>query len=187
MQFFNIKKHPEIQSLGGQVITGYSKDMINITKYRLEYNPKEKATYVWAEEEIVCPICGYKKMKPKGRRKRRIIMTNGEIRILKIRRLKCKRCKKIHHELPDIIVPYKHHSAQTIEIIINEADESNPCEESTINRIKAWWVNIQLYIESVAASLKFKYNITFPKEIKLLEIVRALVNTHLWPGTRSAC
>jgi len=168
------------------VITGYPKDMINIAKYRLEYNPKEKASYVWAEEEIVCPICGCANLKRKGRRKRKVIMPDGKIAVLKIRRLKCKSCKKIHHELPDIIVPYKSHSAQTIEIIINEIDESVPCEESTINRIKAWWVSIQLYIESVAASIKFKYNITFPKEIKLLEIVRALVNTHLWPGTYSA-
>ena len=161
--------------------------MINIAKYRLEYNPIEKVIYVWADEEVVCPICGSKKMKLKGRRKRHIIMTNGESRILKIRRLKCKCCKKIHHELPDSIVPYKRHSAQTIEIIINEIDESVPCEESTINRIKTWWVSIQLHIESVAASIKFKYNITFSKDEKLPEIVRALVNTHLWPGTRSAC
>jgi hypothetical protein len=168
------------------MITGYPKDMINITKYELEYNPKEKVYYVRADEEVVCPICGYKKMKRKGRRKRSVIMPSGKIKVLKIRRLKCKRCKKIHHELPDIIVPYKHHSAETIEIIINGSDESFYCEESTINRIKAWWLTIKLYIESVKASLKFKYSVTFSGERKLLGIVRALVNTHLWPGSYSA-
>ena len=160
--------------------------MINITKYRLEYKKKEKVFYVWADEEVVCSICGCKDMTRKGRRKRLVIMPSGKIRVLKIRRLKCKNCKKIHHELPDIIVPYKLHNSQTIEEIINGADEAICCEESTINRIKAWWLTIKLYIESVKASLEFKYGITFSSESKLPEIVRALVNRHLWPGTRSA-
>jgi len=160
--------------------------MINITKYGLEYNPKDKCYYVRADEEVVCPICGCKYMKQRGRRKRSVIMPSGKTIVLKIRRLKCKSCKKMHHELPDIIVPYKRHSAQTIEIITNGTDESIYCEESTINRIKAWWASIKLYIESVEASIKIKYDITFSKERKLPEIVRALVNTHLWPGTRSA-
>ena len=180
------RKHPEIKSLAGQMITGYTKDMINIAKYELEYNPNDKCFYIRAAEEVVCSICGCKKMKRKGRRKRSVIMPNGEIKVLKIRRLKCKCCEKIHHELPDIIVPYKRHSAKTIEKIINGADEAIYCEESTLNRIKAWWLTIKLYIESVKASLEFKYGITFSSESKLLEIVRALVNRHLWPGTRSA-
>ena len=160
--------------------------MINISKYRVEYNEKEKVFYIWAEEEIVCPVCGCERLKKKGRRKRRVIKPNGEEIVLKIRRLKCKDCKTIHHELPKLLVPYKRYSAQTIEIIINKTYEEVCCENSTINRIKAWWANIQLYIKSVEESIKLKYNITFSKERKLVEIVRALVNTHLWPGTRSA-
>jgi hypothetical protein len=111
-------------------------------------------------------------------------MSDGEKRLLKIRRLMCYQCKKIHHELPDIIVPYKRHCTETIENIV--AGVNAVCEESTLHRIMAWWATIQLYIKCVLSSLSFKYGIVFSADKKLPEIVRSLANTNLWPGTRSA-
>jgi ribosomal protein S13 len=125
-------------------------------------------------------------MKPKGRRKRELILQTGDKITLKIRRLKCNQCKKIHHELPDNVVPYKRHCLPTIDSIITAKDDIACCEESTISRINAWWSNLQQYQKRVKASLKEKYGIGFSSAKKLPEIVRALVNSHLWPGTRSA-
>jgi hypothetical protein len=117
-------------------------------------------------------------------RERKVINPEGEKIVLKIHRLKCSGCLKIHHQLPDMIVPYKRHSTETILNIINNNDLYG-CEENTVNRIKAWWAAIQLYINSVMSSLSSKYGIILSAEIKLPEIVRALVNSNLWPGTRS--
>jgi hypothetical protein len=125
-------------------------------------------------------------MQPKGWRKRKQILPDSKVITLKIRRLKCRHCGKIHHELPDSVVPYKRHCTQTINSIINAKDDMIYCEESTISRIKAWWSGMQRYQKNVMASLKEKYRIEVTTATKLPEIVRALVNTHLWPGTRSA-
>jgi len=106
-----------------------------------------------------------------------------------VRRLKCgnAQCGKIHHELPDCIVPYKRHSAQTIEAIVN-GDEAagSACEHSTIARIKKWWALMILYVGCVLASLSMKYRIKLTARRKLADVVRALANSHLWPRTRSA-
>jgi hypothetical protein len=99
----------------------------------------------------------------------------------------CKGCKTSHRELPDIIVPYRLHCIGTFEEIINEAKNADVnCEDSTINRILTWWEAIQLYIQSVYESIKEKYGMDLTAEKKLGKIVRALVNTHSWPSTRSA-
>jgi ribosomal protein L44E len=179
-----IKSIPKFSLCADYRITGYPKIMIIITKYRLEYNLKNELC-VKADEEIVCPVCGHRHLKPKGWRRRKVIMPEGKPKILRIRRLKCSNCKKNHHELPDMIVPYKRHCAQTVESIVTGQEETVCCEESSINRIKTWWADIQVYIKSVLASLKEKYGIDFAGA-KIPEIVRALVNTNLWSGTRSA-
>jgi hypothetical protein len=44
---------------------------------------------------------------------------------------------------------------------------------------------MQLYIKSILKSIKEKYEIDMTMTKKLVKIVRALANTHLWPGTRS--
>lgn len=103
-----------------------------------------------------------------------------------LRRLQCKGCGKIHHELPDVVVPYKRHITETIEKIISGNPALVCCEESTIRRIKAWWLSLQLYFESILASLEEKYGVLFPKKATPKEIVRAVVNAHLWVHTRSA-
>ncbi|MGI6649770.1 MAG: DUF6431 domain-containing protein [Bacillota bacterium] len=41
----------------------------------------------------------------------------GNQNVLVIRRLRCRHCHRIHHELPDILVPYKRHSSESIESV----------------------------------------------------------------------
>lgn len=114
-----------------------------------------------------------------------LILEDGSRQTLIVRRLLCVDCGIIHHELPDMIVPYKRHCAGTIEKIINH-EESVCCEESTIRRIRVWWMALFLYIMGVLESLKAKYEVVFSGRPTPREIVRAVVNTNLWPHTRSA-
>jgi hypothetical protein len=121
-----------------------------------------------------------------GSRKRKVIDSDGDKRTLVIRRLRCKVCRRMHHELPDIVVPYKRHCTQTIEKIIGGQTDEVYCEEGTIRKIKAWWASSRLYFESVMASLREKYGIVFSEHPAPREIVRAVANAHLWIHTRSA-
>jgi hypothetical protein len=159
--------------------------MIIISRYSLKNNIPEGIEYVETDEAPVCSICGKDGLKPKGRRRRVLILPEKKI-VLKIRRLQCVNCGKIHHELPDIVVPYKRHCAEDIEKIIRDEESGINCEDSTIRRIKAWWMLMCLYIEKVRGSYFEKYKIRLPSARKLAENVRALANRNMWPRTRSA-
>ena len=63
---------------------------------------------------------------------------------LVVRRLRCRGCKKISHELPDMVIPYKRYESDTIasglrEDVPLEAD-CCPAEGSTISR---WKVSVK--------------------------------------------
>ncbi|WP_223829992.1 DUF6431 domain-containing protein [Paenibacillus arenilitoris] len=40
-----------------------------------------------------------------GSRKRKIVNGGVDLHLLVIRRMRCSQCRKIHHELPDCVVP----------------------------------------------------------------------------------
>ena len=132
-----------------------------------------------------CPVCGGGFLSI-GSRKRGVVRGSGEKETLVIRRLRCKECGTIHHELPDIVIPYKRHCAETIERIVAGDSAEVCCEESTIRRIRSWWSACRLYFESILASLREKYGTAFSERPAPREIVRAIVNANLWIHTRSA-
>lgn len=138
-----------------------------------------------SEEQSICPVCGGS-LNVIGTRERTVWIGNGGKETLVIRRLCCTDCGKIHHELPDCVVPYKRYSAEVIEDIIRIDAENPCCENSTIWRIKRWWATFCLYFRGVLASLTEKYDVVFSANPTLKEIVRAVVNAHLWIHTRSA-
>ena len=158
--------------------------MIIAATYRLEYCKKENVRYVWVDEEIICPVCACATLIKKGWRKRKLILIDGDERVLKVRRVRCKECKRIHHVLPDIIVPYKRHCLETVEKIVQGNEEETFCEESEINRIKSWWRKMLLHIAMLEASIKSL--LPNPAESRLSKAVRILANAHRWPGTRTA-
>jgi hypothetical protein len=138
-------------------------------------------------ESVICPICGGG-LQAIGSRGRTVINFEGQKKIYRIRRLRCKEgCGKIHHELPDSIVPYKRHSALTI-AKIGEAETGGLCAEtSTISKLRQFVYNLKEYYLSVLPGLKEKYkDAAFPACPKLSQIVRTLTNGNLWPYTRSA-
>jgi len=157
--------------------------MVMINRYRLRKT--DSKLYIISYEISVCPICG-DVLVVIGSRKRKVIGSESETLILIIRRLRCGLCRTIHHELPDIIIPYKRHCAETIEKIVAGDNDGVCCDARTLCRIKAWWAACILYFESVLTSLREKYGIVFSVQSAPKEIVRALVNAHLWLHTRSA-
>ena len=159
--------------------------MIIIKQYMLEED-EAGCFHVRSCEVNVCPICGHAVFVI-GTRKRKCIKEDGERLMLIIRRLRCKDCRIIHHELPDILIPYKRHCADTVEKVISGNDGDVCCESRTINRIKIWWAACRLYFESVLASLREKYGDVFSPVLAPREIVRAVANANLWAHTRSAC
>ncbi|WP_177213477.1 DUF6431 domain-containing protein [Proteiniclasticum ruminis] len=60
-------------------------------------------------EKSVCPIC-MGELEIIGSRRRYSIEATGSRQTLVVRRMRCPNnvCRKIHHELPDILVPYKY-------------------------------------------------------------------------------
>jgi len=157
--------------------------MISINNYQL-VKSNDGYFYVRSYEIIACPICG-SIIVIIGTRKRNIIDGDGEKQTLVIRRLRCKECRVIHHELPDIIVPYKRHCSETIEKIVTDNIAGVNCENSTIRRIRAWWAACLLYFKSVLSSLREKYGTEFSRNPAPKEIVRAVTNANLWVHTRS--
>ena len=99
-------------------------------------------------------------MKVVGSRPRKYLQEDASQVILIIRRLRCLECNKIHHELPDILVPYKRYKSECIETVVAE-DNNTPlaiaCDESTLHRWKKWFKSLCGYfagcLQSIAIQL----------------------------------
>ena len=162
--------------------------------------------FIKSAEKSVCPCCG-NGLKVYGSRKRGSINAEGIKNILIIRRLKCEICQKIHHELPDILVPYKRYETTCIEVVItNKATCFVAVDESTINRWRKWFSDLGGYfLDSMIAlqkqlDYKAHEHLTRPhgtvlegiihvlnqSEGWLAQVVRILVNTKMWVQTRTA-
>ena len=158
--------------------------MVMISNYGKRTDEKGR-THILCYELHVCPVCGHTLLVI-GTRERKYIDGGGITRVLVIRRLRCKDCRVIHHELPDILIPYKRHCAETIESVVGDKPESTCCDDRAASRIKAWWEVCRLYFENVLASLSEKYGVEFSQHPAPRETVRAVVNANLWIHTRSA-
>lgn len=128
--------------------------------------------------------------------------------VLIIRRMRCEMCKKIHHELPDILVPYKRYVSESIEEVISTFSPIHvAADESTLYRWKSWFnqwapyaigcltsIGIQLQMEQPAWDLSEPTQTVLQKIGRFVEespgwlsrVVRSLSNIHLWVHTRSA-
>lgn len=130
---------------------------------------------------------------------------HGDKKPLVIRRCKCEACNKIHHELPDIVVPYKRYTADAIEKILasNAVLEEYGCETSTVLRIRTWFFMLVARFQKALESLMafFAYDQEVRRTIRgimplqkhvgcsdgwLKILVRLLVNSNRWIQTRSA-
>jgi len=115
-----------------------------------------------------------------------LIDSAGQKRKLKIRRMYCSDCCRIHHELPDCIVPYRH-CAETIEKVITGKADDAPCETETIRRIFQWWTAVQPYFINILHSLTAKHSTRFRAPPAFREMVRAVVNSNNWHFAHLVC
>ncbi len=164
------------------------------------------------------PICSQcsSDLKCIGSRHRFCIFEDGENIYLVIRRLRCKdpACGKIHHELPDMLVPYKRHVSASLEQVIEaqvQPDKGNDhccAETSTLRLWNEWCVTLATYWYGCLQALATRMGQIAEKEQKasfasslhalhalqsivgkgsgwLARIVRPVVNANLWVHTRS--
>lgn len=95
---------------------------------------------VRSAEQIAAPCCGGP-LGIVGSRKRVWYKSSGEKAKLVIRRLYCEACSKIHHELPDLLVPYKRYDAESIERALSASVRIDvAADESTLLRWKCWFL-----------------------------------------------
>lgn len=162
--------------------------------------------FVRSEEQLPCPCCG-NKLKVIGSRRRKYINSAGDIIILVIRRLRCLNCSKIHHELPDKLVPYKRYGRKSIEAVVGgDTDLTVPADESTIYRWKSWFLQYVNYFIGCLLSIAARYGRRTEEDLSCLppsplqriwhlvgnssgwlsRVVRPIANLNLWIHTRSA-
>jgi len=142
-----------------------------------------------------------------GSRQRKFINSAGDKEVLIIRRLRCCGCSRIHHELPDILFPYKRYGSESIEAaVVGNSDLCVAADESTIARWRKWFLERANYLLGCLASIVFRFDkgsvesmIRLPKFALqgiwhyvgdapgwLARVVRPVANANLWVHTRSA-
>lgn len=101
-----------------------------------------------SREESVCPYCGGElHVKDSVLRKRRD--RYSQITTYRIRRLRCKKCKRLHRELPDFLLPYKRYDSETIESVIDEKADDCTASPTTIQRWRSWYKRSWLALKSL--------------------------------------
>ncbi|HEX2927486.1 MAG TPA: DUF6431 domain-containing protein [Ruminiclostridium sp.] len=171
-------------------------------------NLSNRIYFVRGRDQVVCPCCGCV-LKIIGSRLRKYINGAGEVITLNIRRLRCRKCGRVHHELPDILVPYKRYDSSSIESALTDTVKTAvSAEQSTFYRWKIWYDSL---ITHFLCCLRFIYNkigigyseskLITEKNSKELKRIRyferdspgwlslfvcPLVNSNLYVHTRSA-
>ncbi len=142
-----------------------------------------------------------------GSRPRKYIKDTGEKVNLIIRRMRCVNCHKIHHELPDILVPYKRYGRESLEAVLSDNIKlSVPVDESTLAQWRRWFLQKADYFYGCLHSIAVRYGSDSEEDISGLpesklqriwryvgdapgwlgRVVRPIVNLNLWVHTRSA-
>jgi hypothetical protein len=124
-----------------------------------------------------------------------------------IRRMRCITCCRIHHELPDILVPYKRYSAECIESVLDKnSDLPIAADDSTIWQWLQWFGDKKDYLAGSLLSILHPYEPGIAEDLSTLpaaplprikylvgatpgwlaRVVRTVANCNLWPQTRFA-
>jgi len=124
------------------------------------------AFFVRCTEVVVSPCCG-DKLKVIGSKARKYKDSMGEQVTLRIRRMRCT-CGKIHHELPDMLVPYKRYEAACIEKVVSDSADSREIaiDEATVYRWKAWFKGRVAYWVGCLVSIAMRFKL--PVEVRSL-------------------
>ena len=108
-----------------------------------------------------CPDCGTL-LKHRDFKRRVMKIEGGQKYFIQIERLKCKSCRRLHNALPEILVPYKHYTAELISGVLDETitigdleDGDYPCEE-TMKNWHHWLMANQEYIDGYMKSMGYR-------------------------------
>ena len=161
--------------------------------------------FVRSGELSTCPHC-HRSLRVIGSRRRVRRTPEGVRLVLIIRRLRCDPCARIHHELPDCLVPYRRYDADSLEAFATEGSAAAvAAEPSTFTRWHAWFRVWIPYVQQCWAALQARKRIPatagalpwltpLPERAPwvrtstgwLASLVQRLVNEALWVQTRSA-
>jgi hypothetical protein len=132
---------------------------------------------------------------------------DGARQVLIIRRLRCDACARVHHELPDCLLPCRRYDTARFEAFATEGvTAAVAAEPSTFTRWQAWfrawipyvqrcWVVLQARQRIPATAGALPWLTSLPTRAPwapssavrwLAAVVQRLVNEALWVQTRSA-
>ncbi len=110
-------------------------------------------------ETPICPCCGTK-LKYRDTRRRIMKKEGGVVVFLLLRRLYCRKCRRLHIELPACLSPYKQYDVEVIEGVIDgivtedDLDSENyPCA-ATMERWKNWIKSKKAKIDTILESIR---------------------------------
>ncbi|UNC92163.1 DUF6431 domain-containing protein [Candidatus Contubernalis alkaliaceticus] len=161
--------------------------------------------FVRSLEPFCCPCCRGEKATVIGSRNRKIIETsegNPQTKTIRIRRLKCESCSRIHHELPGSVIPYKRHAVKSVEAVLEGNISLVIVENSTIRRWVSWFDGLTCHLLGVLNTMtkdntveKTPFPGTRLQRLRqyvgettgwLSRVVHQAVKQNLWVQTRSA-
>ena len=133
--------------------------MVIITNYELFVNPDGKII-CQSHEVAVCPQ--YQSMLKHRDCRQRVMKREGcDKTWIQINRLYCSKCRRLHTELPDCLVPFKHYASEIIEGVLDdvvtsddEDSEDYPCD-MTMSRWKDWFEINRLFIEGYIRNIGY--------------------------------
>jgi len=161
--------------------------------------------FVRSAEQHFCPVCEHE-LFVIGSRRRNVRTSTGERITYVIRRLRCKGCGRIHHELPDLLVPYKRYESACLESAVSQGQFSDvAADESTLYRWGVWfatcwqyWVNCLSMIAARTGNRVKPLSVPSSSALQqighyvgqgvgwLARLVRPIVHSQLWVHTRFA-
>jgi hypothetical protein len=181
--------------------------MIIVGTYTLVKTDDEFFHKMKISNELLCPICHNKTIKS-GIRRRKYIDIDSIQQQISLPRVWCPKCNRTHNVLPDFLIPYKRHCAETIEICIDSAPVAAPVsapdsppdtsnlflEVSTCSKIKDWFLrrasDYKKYLAAIGARYPFLEKFTkfsvYPWENSsrtkgwLSNIIKIIVNCNFW-------
>lgn len=115
-------------------------------------------------------------MQCKDRRERIGRSYDGEKKIYLVRRMYCRDCRRMHTELPDFLIKYKHYEAQIVEDGIEEqipAWCNHPVPE-TIRRWQIWFRHILPLLNAALASVYTELEDQLPSFFRKIDYVEQL-------------
>jgi hypothetical protein len=118
--------------------------MVIVSQYDVSFNEK-KVFFIKSSEKCSCPVCDGALIS-RDSRLRKVIRKSGEVIRIRVRRLKCTVCEKLHTELPDFIHPFKQYESAAVQSALDGNHDDCPAEDSTIRR---WRTEFQQQTEQI--------------------------------------